>query len=115
MSAPATATTLANVNYATTVSNAGPQTADGVSLVFDVDESWSAINRPTGCTQSMFPTTKVTCSLGTLAAGDSLSRTLGVSWSEAGNQTVKATVSLTGAADPAAANNSETETTTVSD
>jgi len=115
VSAPATATTLANVNYVTSVSNAGPQAADGVSLVFDVDESWSAINRPTGCTQSMFPTTQVTCSLGTLAAGDSLSRTLGVSWSEAGNQTVKATVSLTGPADPAAANNSETETTTVSD
>ena len=40
----------------------------------------------------MFPTTKVTCGLGTLAAGDSVSRTLGVSWSEAGNQTVTATV-----------------------
>ena len=115
VSAPATATTLANVNYATTVTNAGPQAADGVSLVFDIDESWAAIIRPAGCTQSMFPTTKVTCSLGSLAAGASVSRTLGVSWSEAGNQTVTATVSLTGPADPAAANNSETETTTVSD
>ncbi len=46
VSAPSTATTLANVNYATTVTNAGPQAADGVSLVFDIDESWSAINRP---------------------------------------------------------------------
>ena len=115
VSAPATATSFTNVNYATTVTNAGPRAADGVSLVFDIDESWSAINRPSGCTQSMFPTTKVTCALGTVASGESVSRVLGVSWSEAGNQTVTATVSGASPADPAAANNSETETTSVSD
>ena len=115
VSAPSSASSFANVNYATTVSNAGPAAAEGVSLVFNVDESWSAINRPTGCTQQMFPSTKVTCSLGTLAAGASVDRVLGVSWGEAGDQTVKATVTGTGPVDPAAANNSETETTTVSD
>ena len=83
-----------------------------MSLVFDIDEAWSAISRPAGCTQSMFPTTKVTCNLGSLASGASVSRVLGVSWGEAGNRTVKATVSST-PADPAAANNTETETTTV--
>jgi hypothetical protein len=105
--------TLQNVAYTVDVSNAGPLTADGVSLVLDIDESWSVIARPSGCTQTLFPTTKVTCSLGSLAAGDSVSKLLGVSWGEAGGQTVKATVSATGPADPDATDNTETETTTV--
>jgi uncharacterized repeat protein (TIGR01451 family) len=108
-----TAAQLANVNYATTVANAGPLAADAVSLVFDIDESWSAIARPAGCTQSTFPTTKVTCNLGSLAAGASVTKVLGVSWGEAGDQTVKATVS-SATTDPTAANNSETEHTAVS-
>ena len=66
-----------------------------------------------GCTQTMFPTTKVTCSLGTLAAGESVTSVLGVSWGEAGDRTVKATVRPASPADPVAADNSETETTTV--
>jgi Domain of unknown function DUF11 len=57
----------------------------------------------------------VTCSLGTLAAGESAGRVMGVSWGEAGNRTVQATVTGSSPADPVAANNSETETTTVSD
>ncbi len=31
---------------------AGPLPADAVSLVMDIDESWSAIVRPTGCTHA---------------------------------------------------------------
>jgi hypothetical protein len=84
-----------------------------VSLVFDIDEAWNTISRPAGCTQSTFQTTKVTCSLGSLAAGASASKVLGVSWGVAGDRTVKATVSST-TADPTAANNSETEHTSVS-
>ena len=61
----------------------------------------------------MFPTTTVTCSLGSLAAGDSVSKVLGVSWSDAGDQTVRATVTSS-TADPDRADNTETETTTVS-
>ena len=61
----------------------------------------------------LFPTTKVTCSLGSLAAGDSVSKVLGVSWSEAGDQTVKATVSSTSPPTPTRTDNTETETTTV--
>ena len=79
----------------------------------DVDESWSAITRPAGCTQRLFPTTTVTCGLGSLAAGDSVVKVLGVSWSEAGDQTVRATVTATGPADPDLTDNTETETTTV--
>jgi hypothetical protein len=111
---PATPT-FASVPYTVTVANAGPQSADGVSLVMEVDPAWSAIARPTGCTQSMFPVTRVTCSLGTLASGESATRVMGVSWGEAGNRTVQARVTATSPADPVAANNSETETTTVSD
>jgi uncharacterized repeat protein (TIGR01451 family) len=104
---------LENVAYSVQVSNAGPSAADGVSLVMDVDESWSVITRPSGCTQTMFPTTKVTCSLGSLAAGDSVTKVLGVSWSDTGDQTVRATVSGSGPADPDPTDNAETETTTV--
>ena len=93
--------------------NAGPLAADAVSLVFDIDEAWSAIARPAGCTQSTFPTTKVTCNLGSLASGATATKVLGVSWGVAGDRTVKATVSST-TADPTAANNSETEHTSVS-
>ena len=81
----------------------------------EVDPAWSAISRPSGCPQTMMPVTRVTCSLGTLAAGESATRVLGVSRGEAGDRTVKGTVTGTGPADPAAADNSETETTTVSD
>jgi hypothetical protein len=110
---PGAVAQLANVSYATDVTNAGPLAADAVSLVFDIDEAWSAIARPAGCTQSTFPTTKVTCNLGSLASGATASKVLGVSWGVAGDRTVKATVSST-TADPTAANNSETEHTSVS-
>ena len=110
---PGAAAQLANVSYATDVTNAGPLAADGVSLVFDIDEAWNMISRPVGCTQSTFPTTKVTCNLGSLASGATASKVLGVSWGVAGDRTVKATVSAT-TADPTAANNSETEHTSVS-
>ena len=89
---PATVAQLANVSYATDVTNAGPLAADGVSLVFD---------------------TKVTRNLGSLASGATATKVLGVSWGVAGDRTVKATVSST-TADPTAANNSETEHTSVS-
>ena len=108
------ATTLVNVPYTVTVRNAGPEAADGVSLRMVVDPAWSTINRPAGCSQSMFPVTAVTCSLGTLAAGDSATRVMGVIWGDPGNRTVQATVTAASPADPAAGNNSETETTTVS-
>ena len=42
---------------------------------------WAALTRPSGCTQTLFPTTKVTCSLGSLAAGETVTKVLGVSWS----------------------------------
>ena len=60
------------------------------------------------------PDRTVTCDLGSLAAGDSVVKVLGVSWSEAGDQTVRATVTATGPADPDLTDNTETETTTVS-
>ena len=55
----------------------------------------------------------MTCNLGSLAAGASASKVLGVSWGVAGDRTVNATVGST-TADPTAANNSETEHTSVS-
>ena len=78
----------------------------------DIDESWSLISRPSGCTQTMFPTTKLTCSLGSLAPGETVTKVPGISWSEAGAQTVTATVTSS-TADPDTADNTQTETTTV--
>jgi uncharacterized repeat protein (TIGR01451 family) len=112
-SAPGAVAQLANVNYTVDVSNAGPQGADAVSLVMDIDEAWNAIARPVGCTQTMFPSTKLTCSLGSLASGATATKVLGVSWGMAGDRTVRATVNST-TTDPTAANNSETEHTSVS-
>jgi uncharacterized repeat protein (TIGR01451 family) len=106
------AAVLQEVRYTVAVTNAGPLAADAVSLVMDIDESWSLIARPSGCTQTMFPTTKLTCSLGSLAAGETVSKVPGVSWGETGAQTVKATVTSS-TADPDADDNTETETTTV--
>ncbi len=103
---------LQDVHYTVAVTNAGPLAADAVALVLDIDESWSALTRPSGCTQTLFPTTKVTCNLGSLAAGATVSKVLGVSWSDAGAQTVKATVTSS-TADPNLADNTETETTAV--
>ena len=68
------AAVLQDVHYTVAVTNAGPLAADAVSLVMDIDESWAAIARPTGCTQTLFPTTKVTCTLGSLAAGATVTR-----------------------------------------
>ena len=53
--APGAVAQLANVSYATDVTNAGPLAADGVSLVFDIDEAWNVISRPAGCTQTHVP------------------------------------------------------------
>jgi hypothetical protein len=63
---------------------------------------------------ALFPTTTVTCSLGSLAAGDNVVKVLGVSWSDTGDQTVRATATATGPADPDLTDNTETATTTVS-
>jgi hypothetical protein len=59
------------------------------------------------------PTTKVTLQPRPLASGATATKVPGVSWGVAGDRTVKATVSST-TADPTAANNSETEHTSVS-
>ena len=107
--------TFASLPYTATVANAGPQSADGVSLVIEVDPAWSAITRPTGCTQSMFPATRVTCSLGTLASGESATRVHGRELGRGRQPHGPGAVTAASPADPVAANNSETETTTVSD
>ena len=49
------AAVLQEVHYTVAVTNAGPLAADAVSLVLDIDESWSAIARPSGCTQYPVP------------------------------------------------------------
>ena len=55
----------------------------------------------------------MTCNLGSLAAGATVSKVLGVSWSDAGAQTVKATVTSSDPPTRTLADNTETETTAV--
>ena len=115
VSAPASASSFTNVDYAMTVSNPGPATPRASRWCSTSTSPGPRSTARPAARSQMFPSTKVTCTLGALAAGASVSRMLGVTWGEAGNQTVKATVTGTGPTDPAAANNTETETTSVSD
>jgi hypothetical protein len=108
---PGAVAPLANVSYATDVTNAGPLAADAVSLVFDIDEAWNMISRPVGCTHVPDHQGHLQPRLAGLRRhrDQGPRRELG----RAGDRTVKATVSST-TADPTAANNSETEHTSVS-
>ena len=109
---PARSTQLTNVSYATTSPTPARGRRRGVAGLRH-RRGVEHDPRPAGCTQSTFPTTKVTCNLGSLASGATATKVLGVSWGVAGDRTVKATVSST-TANPTAANNSETEHTSVS-
>jgi uncharacterized repeat protein (TIGR01451 family) len=97
--------------YMLSVSNAGPAAAGGVTVVDPLPTGVSFVSASPGCSNS---SGTVTCNLGTLAAGASTNLTINVSVVQATGQLTN-TASVTSAnPDPAAANNSDTETTQVS-
>ena len=110
MTAPATATTGANLTYTITVTNNGPLAATGVTMTDPLPGGLSATaTTGTGCSG----TTTITCAIGALASGASSTITITVKPSAAG--TLTNTASVGGAqADPNLGNNSATVSTNVS-
>ncbi len=99
------------VTWTITASNAGPDPAASVVVTDEVPAAASlksASPSQGGCAG----TTTVTCQLGALAAGEQATVTLTASATTAGTLTNRATASA-GTADPVAADNQDTETTTV--
>jgi extracellular elastinolytic metalloproteinase len=102
-------------DYIITVTNGGPNPAQGVTVTD---------NLPKGAGFSRAVTTKgtcdakpakriVTCSLGTLATGEVVTITITVKPTDQGTIVNNVSVSSTSPADPNSANNSDSETTTV--
>jgi uncharacterized repeat protein (TIGR01451 family) len=99
------------ITYTITVTNAGPDTANGVELSDDLPAQLDFV-ASTPTQGSCKGSNKITCTLGTIANGGSATVTIRVKPKKAG-QYVN-TASVTGSdADPVAANNSDSETTTV--
>jgi uncharacterized repeat protein (TIGR01451 family) len=100
------------LTYTITVSNAGPDTANGVEVVDDLDaqvDFVSAVASQGTCDQQG---KKITCSLGALANGETATVTIKVIPKKEGQITNTATVTTTDT-DSNSANNSATEVTTV--
>ena len=104
----------AEFDYSITVSNAGPEAANGVSvedtLPHEVDFVSATASPGTCDTQG---SKRVNCDIGTLASGGSATVTIRVRAARAGQATNEATVSATSPNDPTPANNQATQQTTI--
>jgi uncharacterized repeat protein (TIGR01451 family) len=101
----------AEFTYAVTVTNAGPDAANGVELVDTLPSQLDFVS--TNPSQgSCKGSKKITCALGTIANGGSALVAIRVKPKKAGQLINSVTVSAT-ETDPLSANNTDTETTTV--
>jgi uncharacterized repeat protein (TIGR01451 family) len=101
----------AALDYSLTVTNGGPDTANGVELVDTLPGQVDFVSsKPSqgSCKGSK----KITCTLGTIANGGSATLAIQVKPKKAGQIVNSATVSAV-ETDPLSANNTDTETTTV--
>jgi uncharacterized repeat protein (TIGR01451 family) len=98
-------------SYAVTVTNAGPDSANGVELVDNLPSQLDFVssNPSQGSCKG---SNKITCTLGAIASGGSATVAIQVKPKKAGQLVNTATVSAT-ETDPLSANNTDTETTTV--
>ena len=111
LSAPATGTTGTSVSWVATVSNLGPNSAEGAVLAITLDPSLT-ITSVTASQGSCATGTTFTCDLGNLANGANATVTVNATPTSAGSLAGTANVSST-SYDPALANNQSTSTTTV--
>jgi uncharacterized repeat protein (TIGR01451 family) len=100
-----------NLTYTVTVRNNGPQAAQNVVLTDTLPAGPTFVSATAPCTQAGGI---VNCNLGTLASGAQTVITIVVQPLAAGSLTNLANASSTITADPNPANNSDSETTTVS-
>ena len=108
-------TTGAEFSYAVTVANAGPETANGVSVEATLPNEIDLLAAmPSQGTCDLQGAKKVNCSLGAIGtAGGTASVEIRVRAQRDGRATATATVASTSPADPNAANNTSTEETVI--
>ncbi len=102
----------AQLTYTITVSNAGPDTANGVQVLDDLDSQVDFVSAAASQGNCDQKGKKVTCDFGALAVGETASVTINVTPKKEGQISNTATVTTTDT-DSNSANDSATETTTV--
>jgi uncharacterized repeat protein (TIGR01451 family) len=105
----------APLTYTIVVRNNGPLTATGVSVVDKLPKGagFSSVTTTSGTCAAKPSKSQVTCSLGSLASGASVTIVVRVKPTNPGTITNSVTVSSTAPPDPNLANNTATATTTV--
>jgi hypothetical protein len=111
LTAPATATTGASVNWVATVSNTGPNSAGGATLAMNLDPSLS-ISSVVASQGSCGTGRAFTCDLGSLASGVSVTVTVSATPTNSATLAGMANISST-SYDPNLTNNQSTTSTTV--
>jgi uncharacterized repeat protein (TIGR01451 family) len=103
------------LTYTIVVRNNGPLTATGVSLVDSLPKGagFSSVTTTSGTCTAKPAKSQVTCSLGSLASGASVTIVIKVKPTNPGTLTNSVTVASTSPLDPNLANNTATATTTV--
>ena len=104
-----------NLTYTITVTNNGPDRAQGVSVTDQLPKNagYGSSSTTQGSCSLKPSKTVVTCSIGTMASGATVTVTVSVKPTSKGTITNTASVSLTFPSDPNSANNTATATTTV--
>ncbi len=104
-----------NVTYTITVQNNGPDAATGVTLTDQLPRNagYGSTSTTQGTCSLKPDKTAVTCNLGTIASGGTVTVTITVKPNKKGQITNTATVTAASPPDPNTANNTATATTTV--
>ena len=107
---PSTVVTGNNFNYTLTISNVGSGAASSAVVSFPLPSQVSFVSATSGCTASG---ATVTCNLGAINPGASLSRTVTVIANTAGTVSATATITSSVPADSSSSNNSASVNVTI--